>query len=193
MVYAYEEKIWDLTVCQELFLEIYSSFCGDSLPKPEEIREILYWYVSDYCQEFLEERILENLDPDRDFALRILMDSDLEDLTYLYQYGEYITENEWKTAKFLNTLSREEIEKMARTYTEGYRMAFVNTGKDLSIKETVNIRYPIGFERMVRAAVRQFEQMGLPADDLPLRHPSDAADSGQERIRRNRYQSSVRL
>ena len=161
VVYAYEEKIWDLTVCQELFLEIYSSFCGDSLPKPEEIREILYWYVSDYCQEFLEERILENLDPDRDFALRILMDSDLEDLTYLYQYGEYITENEWKTAKFLNTLSREEIEKMARTYTEGYRMAFVNTGKDLSIKETVNIRYPIGFERMVRAAVRQFEQMGL--------------------------------
>ncbi len=161
VVYAYEEKLWDLTVCQELFLEIYSSFCGESLPKPEEIRDILYWYMSDYCQDFMEERILENIDPNRDFALRLIMDSDLNDLTYLYQYGEYITENELGVARFLNTLSQEEIDEMARTYTEGYRMAFVNTGKDLSRKETVNIRYPVGFERMVRSAVSQFEQMGL--------------------------------
>ena len=43
-----------------------------------------YFPDLEYCYgegEFLEERILENLDPDRDFALRILMDSDLEDLT----------------------------------------------------------------------------------------------------------------
>ncbi|HIV34011.1 MAG TPA: aminopeptidase [Candidatus Blautia intestinigallinarum] len=161
VIYAYEEKIWDLTVIQELFLEIYSSFGEDPLPKPEEIRDTLYWYVSDYCQDFMEERILENIDPDRAFALHFIMDSDFSDLTYLYQYGDYISENELKTAEFLNTFSQEEIEQMARTYTEGYRMAFVNTGKDLSIKETVNIRYPIGFERMVRAAVCQFEQMGL--------------------------------
>ena len=64
-------------------------------------------------------------------------------------------------ARFLNTFSQEEIDKMARTYTEGYRMAFVNTGKDLSVKKTVNIRYPLGFERMVRSAVQQFQEMGL--------------------------------
>lgn len=40
-------------------------------------------------------------------------------------------------------------------------MAFVNTGKDLSVKKTVNIRYPLGFERMVRSAVQQFQEMGL--------------------------------
>ena len=61
----------------------------------------------------------------------------------------------------MNTFSQEEIDKMARTYTEGYRMAFVNTGKDLSVKKTVNIRYPLGFERMVRSAVQQFQEMGL--------------------------------
>ena len=161
IVYAYEEKIWDLTVCQELFLEIYTAFCDTELPKPEAVRQIWYWYVSDYCQEFLEERILENVDPSRDFAVRVIMDSDLEDLRYLYRYGEYITENELGVARFLNTFSQEEIDKMARTYTEGYRMAFVNTGKDLSVKKTVNIRYPLGFERMVRSAVQQFQEMGL--------------------------------
>ena len=47
---------------------------------------------------------------------------------------------------------------MADTYTEGYRIGFEVTGKDLGKKQTVQLRYPIGFERMVRAAVRNFEK-----------------------------------
>lgn len=50
---------------------------------------------------------------------------------------------------------------MADTYTEGYRIGFEVTGKDLSKKKTVDVRYPIGFERMVRAAIKNFEKMGL--------------------------------
>ena len=50
---------------------------------------------------------------------------------------------------------------MASTFTEGYRIGFVNAGIDLGKKKTVNIRYSLGFERIVRAAVEQFEKMGL--------------------------------
>ena len=50
---------------------------------------------------------------------------------------------------------------MARTYTEGYRKGFEVTGRDLSRKKTVSIRYELGFERMIRAAIRQFREMGL--------------------------------
>ena len=50
---------------------------------------------------------------------------------------------------------------MASTFTEGYRIGFVLGGKDLSKKQTVNIRYMVGFERMVRLAIRNFEKMGL--------------------------------
>ena len=32
---------------------------------------------------------------------------------------------------------------------------------NLSKKKTVDVRYPIGFERMVRAAIKNFEKMGL--------------------------------
>ena len=64
-------------------------------------------------------------------------------------------------AEFLNTLSEDEIAAMADTYTEGYRIGFVLGGKDLSIKRTVNIRYQLGFERMIRRAIRNFEKMGL--------------------------------
>ena len=50
---------------------------------------------------------------------------------------------------------------MARTYTEGYRIGFITGRKDISKKKTVNIRYQLGFERMVKSAIVQFEEMGL--------------------------------
>ena len=42
------------------------------------------------------------------------------------------------------------------------------TGKDLSKKKTVNIRYCLGFERMVREAILQFQAMGLAPVILPV-------------------------
>ena len=64
-------------------------------------------------------------------------------------------------AEYMNQLPQEKIQAMADTYTEGYRIGFVTTGKDLSIKSTVNVEYAIGMERMVRAAIANFEKMGL--------------------------------
>ena len=58
-------------------------------------------------------------------------------------------------------LSEETIQKMADVYTEGYRIGFVNTGKDLSKKSVVNIRYVLGFERVIRRAIENFRKMGL--------------------------------
>lgn len=161
IVFAAEHKLWDMTILCELFLEVYNDFEQEELPDAENIRKIFYWYVSDYSDELVEERISQMLDPNNDFATKIIMESNLGDLRYLYQFGEYISENEIQTAEFLNTLPQKEIDAMARTYTEGYRIGFVNSRKDISKKKVVNIRYNIGFERMIRAAVLQFEEMGL--------------------------------
>lgn len=161
IVFAYEKKWWDYLVCAELFLEIHSAFCEEELPAPKTVEDILRSYVNDYCQDMMEQRIAEGVDPELDFATKIIMESDLEDLRYLYRYGEYVSGNETGVALFLNSLSQEKIDDMARTYTEGYRIGFINTRKDLTKKKTVNIRYNLGFERMVRAAVLQFREMGL--------------------------------
>ena len=161
IVYSIEGRLWDMTVCCELFLEVYGAFSREELPKPKEIRDILYWYVSDYCEDMVERRIKEQLDPSCSFAETILMEADLGTTEYLYDFGEYITDSECQTAQFLGSLHQEELDRMARTYTEGYRMGFINGNKDLSKKKTVNIRYCLGFERVVRAAVGQFRQMGL--------------------------------
>ena len=89
------------------------------------------------------------------------MEADLEDLRYLYQFGEYITDTEIQTSQYLNTLPLEEIEKIASVFTEGYRIGFLVNQKPLYKKKTVNIRYCIGFERIIRQAVINFQKMGL--------------------------------
>ena len=161
IAYAFEKKAWDLTVVLELFLEIYSAFTQEEIPAEKQVKEILVSYVNDYCQDMAENRIREAIDPENNFVVEMIMDSDLSDLSYLYQSGEYVSENELKTAEFMNSLSQREIDEMARTYTEGYRMGFITGRKDITKKKTVNIRYHLGFERMVKAAVLQFREMGL--------------------------------
>ena len=174
VVYAFEKRLWDITVLLELFLEVYGAFAQEEVPTEEELRGILNSYANDYCQDMIEYRTRECVDPELDFAAKIIMHSDFSDLRYLYLFGEYITENELGVAAFLNGLSQEEIDSCARTYTEGYRLGFVNGQKDLSKKKTVNIRYNLGFERMVKAAVLQFEEMGLKP--VIYRYPTHAVN-----------------
>lgn len=161
IAYAFEKKIWDLTVALELFLEMYSAFAQEEIPSEKQAREILVSYVNDYCQDMVRERIKEAIDPEQDFVVQIIRNADMNDLSYLYRFGEYVSENELKTAEFLNALPQSEIDEMARTYTEGYRIGFIMGRKDITKKKTVNIRYQLGFERMVKAAISQFEDMGL--------------------------------
>lgn len=161
IAYVYEKKLSYLTICNELFIEIYNCFEGEEIPNYKELKDIIYWYASDYSDVFVADRIEEQLNPECSFATDIIMNSDLSDLRYLYQYGEYISENEWKTAEHLNSLPQQTIDKMAEVYTEGYRIGFVNAGIDLSKKSVVNIRYVVGFERVIRKAIQNFAEMGL--------------------------------
>lgn len=159
--YSFENRVDYLTILFELFIEVYNSFESDTVPEPKEIRDILYWYASDYCDVFLADRIMEQIDPTYSFAVDIIENADFDNDRYLYGFGEYITENELGTARHLRTLPEETLRKMADVYTEGYRIGFINTGKDLSKKSVVNIRYSLGFEKVIRIAIENFRKMGL--------------------------------
>ena len=164
--YAFENRKDYLTILFELFIEVYNCFEQTyedrEEPQAKAVRDALYWYASDYCDVFLADRIMEQIDPEMtSFAADIIEGADLDNDRYLYRFGEYITENELGTARHLRSLPEETLRKMADVYTEGYRIGFINTGKDLSKKSVVNIRYTLGFEKVIRIAVENFRKMGL--------------------------------
>ena len=164
--FVYEDRLDEIVIRLELFVEVYTSFVyawQEKQEPAEDVRKILYWFVSDYAETAMEQHLREMLVPEDNFAVNLIRTADLSDVRYLYAYGEYVSENELETARFQAALPQETINTMADTYTEGYRIGFEVTGKDLSKKKTVEIRYRLGFERMMRRAVENFEKMGLQA------------------------------
>ncbi|MBQ8804642.1 MAG: hypothetical protein IJZ53_13520 [Tyzzerella sp.] len=145
--HVYEKRIEYLTICNELFIEIYNCFEMTPFPSYKELKEIIYWYASDYCDVYVADRVAEQVNPNYTFAKDIILNSDLNDMRYLYQYGEYISGKELKTAASLNALSQEKISEMV-----GEMETFE--------KPIVEIRYQIGNERIVRKVMEHLAAKG---------------------------------
>ena len=145
----------------ELFLEVYGNFTGEELPKPETIRGIMRSYCEDYLPDFMAERVRAQVDPSHNFAVRIIMNADLSRTNYLYEFGEYISEDTLASAEYINSLPEKTVRDMAHTFAREYLLGFSKRRIDLSEKKTVEIVYELGFERMVRYAIEEFAGMGL--------------------------------
>lgn len=161
IVYAFEYRLFDITPYLELFIEIYNYFEEENDYTFKDVKRAIYDFEYDYCIEKVKYRTREQLDATLSFASEIIMHSDLNDFRYLYLFGEYIGDNELLMAEFLNRLPEEDVRRMASTYTEGFRRGFENAGIDLSRKASVNIRYNLGFERMIKFIIEDFAGMGL--------------------------------
>jgi len=161
IVYAYEDRLYDLTIYLELFIEVYNYFEREDDFTYKDVKRAIYQFMSDYKGHLVERRTREMLDTELSFAKDIIMEADLSDIRYLYRFGEYISDNEIKTAQYINSLPEEKVQAMADTFTEGYRMGFISNNLDISKKSIVNIRYRLGFEKMVRYAINNFKKLGL--------------------------------
>ena len=178
IVAAFENDVTSMVIRMELFLELYGMFMDaceeirmdgekaeavytEKLPDFAALKETYFWFACDYIEDILEKEVTAQYDPESNWAGKLLDNTDISDLRYLYYYGEYVTENEIKLAEYMNSLSEEKIALMADTYTEGYRRGFETTQKDISIKKTVNVYYVLGMERMVKKAMANFRTLGL--------------------------------
>lgn len=161
LVYARENRWLECTIFMELLIEIYNLFEEQEELRPQQVRKVLYYFYYDYCDVLVPARVTEQYNPQAGSCVAIAEQADLQDLRYLYSYGEYISEYDLRTARYLNELPQEEIEALAFTYTDGYREGFQIAGIDLSKKQYVNLHYVIGQERMIRAAIKQFRELGL--------------------------------
>lgn len=169
---VYRQEIEIVTLRIELFIELFYYFENSEELEYRSIEEAVYSFEKDNTEIFVDDMVDWRVNPKRTFAVDIVMNSDLNDIRYLYMYGEHIGANEIGMAQYLNSLSQSEIDSLAHVYTEGYRKGFVIAGKDLSIKDTVDIRYNIGFERIIKSAILDFEKMGLKPIIYPLGYGS---------------------
>ena len=149
-----------LVIYAELFVQIYNRFEEKDIDGAE-LKKIVSEFYHDYVEYFVEIATRNMLDPKCDYYTEMVDTVDLNDLRYLYFYGQNITENEIETAKFFQGMDDKEIQAMADTYTEGFHIGYQKLGKDLKDKSAVSLYYAAGFEKMIRMARRNFEALGV--------------------------------
>lgn len=75
-IYAIEGRLFDLVINNELFLEISNLFLAGE-EHPQQIKNIIFDHMRDYSEDVYEYRVREQLDPELNFATKIVMESDL--------------------------------------------------------------------------------------------------------------------
>lgn len=151
--FAAEGNELALVLTAELFIEIYNYFEEFHEYTFRECREALYSFEIDNMERFAEWTIRERFDPSENFAREIILDYKSGDRTNLYRYGEYITENELKVAAFLDKLPKKKITDMAKNVVDGFIRGFKVMNVPLSAGENVQLRYAIGFERVMKEVI----------------------------------------
>lgn len=179
--FVYEDAAEEITIRMELFLEIETAFEVEKrqfealkaegkdpsergitgVPAAQGIRKIFRDFLMDYAEAEDALEIADKLTVREGSAsARILHERDLTDPRTLYDYGEFITGNELGAQELLAGLSNEEVDRLAMTFTEGYRTGFVKTGKHLELKSCVGLIWHAGFERVIRRAMERFADLG---------------------------------
>lgn len=160
--YCFEQRYFMLVIYAELLLEMYDICKSESENLISgSLKSSLYYHVYDYMDEITEFRIRDNIDSSYTFFTDIINSFDIEDERILYLYGENISKNELESFRYINSISQEKIDVIAKAFVDGYIRSFELAGIDLSKKETVQIRFPIGFDRIVKRAVELFEEHNL--------------------------------
>ncbi len=124
------------------------------------ISQIKEFIISDSL-ESQDRYLFETFNPEFNSPIYISKDCDLEDLRYLFRYGDYISDNEITIAKFLNKYSEEGLIKLAKLIAKAFKVGFSIGDKDMSSKSTVGLNFCIGQERIIRFLIPELKKMNL--------------------------------
>lgn len=161
MIYeAFCGNLERITIELELIIELYGIITLEGKEGASNVKKAIFYFHHDYCDYFTELRQRRLRTPEYNTIIRILDECDLKDFRYLYYYGAYISDNELMVADYLSKLDAYELEKIADTFVGGYVRGFEAAGIDFSERINVEVRYPIGFELIIKLACDKFRAMG---------------------------------
>ena len=160
--FAIEHKLYALQRKLAQFLEFYKLLRTGS-KETSKYKEIIIKLTKYLHIDRTTIHILEQFDPEISKYEDIVMNADLSNMNYLYQYGRNISANEIKTAEFLMNYPEDKINKLVKAMIKAYIRGFELSRKDIKKKETLKIIYNIGQERIVRELVKGFNAKGLKA------------------------------
>lgn len=157
---AYTHKLFDIEKNNRMFIEVYKYIKNNEV-KYEELKGIYSKYATIDVDKNYEYYIKENFSKDFDFYSDIILNSDLNDLRYLFKYGKYITDNEIKTAEFLMNYPKDKLKTLTESIAKAYVNGFIRDNKDISKRINVRLICNAGQELIIRSLVEDLKARNL--------------------------------
>ncbi|MGL5150559.1 MAG: aminopeptidase [Clostridium sp.] len=155
--FAYRNRLVSVESRVETFINLYKN------NEAYKVKDIINSNILDE-KLFIYERtseIFERYGAEYDFYQDIIFNSDLMDIKYLYKYDSYISENEIKTVKFLQSYPVEKIKKLTNTAVQGYIRGFIMENKKRGNRDVVRLFYPVGQEIIIKQLIEDFEKENM--------------------------------
>ena len=169
---AYQQDLEDIVCVLETFVQVYCMFTSawedEENVDPKQLRDVLYSYAHDYSEDFLRRKMDAMYIPARSYARQLILDHDFLEPTDICRFGYYVSDTALRTAEFIAKLPDDSIDRMARTWYQGFKDGFRIQGKPYEKKSVVEFSYPAGFERVVKRTAALFAEDGFDFT-IPLR------------------------
>lgn len=154
--YAFQHRIYMMKKHNQLFIDVYQLFKNKhGAVEAVDLKSLISRINANPTLEDETIQFKQGYDPSFRFFLDIIENSDLSDLRYLLKYGDYISENEIRIAKFMQTIQQFKINKIATVFCKAFTQGLKN--KRVKLKSTIRLYFPIGYERIALAIIKYFK------------------------------------
>lgn len=162
ITYAFKHKIFMMEKYNRLCTQVFN-YVKNNEVSFEGLQKIIAKYESMTLEKDFEFFFIEKFYKDFGFYDDIVLNSDINDLRYLFKYGIYISENEIKTAEFLLDYPVEKLKTVTAAIAKAYITGFIRDNKDITKRSDVRIVSNLGQERLVRQLIKEFKKHNLNA------------------------------
>jgi hypothetical protein len=141
-----------------LFIKIYE-YVSTSNYTVDGLKELYSNEVIDTLDIFLKHDIVVSRKDDI-YSVKAV-NGDLTSEKYLYSFGDYISENEIRTSKFLSGYEDGSLQVLAESIIKAYLKGFQRENKSMGSRKSVDIFHAIGREKLLRFIITELEKAGL--------------------------------
>lgn len=103
----------------------------------------------------------ERIDPDFSFYMDIIEKAKEGDLRYLFKLDKYISENEIRTAKFLQNYPEDKLKALSKSIVDSFLRSFLKGGKSREGRDMARIFYAAGQELIIHELRKTLMDVGL--------------------------------
>ncbi len=158
--YAFQHKVFKSEELNRAFIDLHEVMTERGRDMDSVHRIVIRDPGNPTVRDYVDD-LRQNFSVEYGFLPDIVLESDLDDLRYLFRYGCFVSDADVQTARFIRAYPEDKIRKLSKQIAKAYRTGFQRDNKDMSHKSTVRFSYPVGYERILRCLIEDMLDMGL--------------------------------